>query len=60
MTTRMVQLPGTQTTTFSGGGWEGYVVVDTGTGATLDVALEGYDPVSGVGGGSQVIIWMMP
>jgi len=56
----MVQLPGTQTTTFSGGGWEGYAVVDTGTGATLDVALEGYDPVSGVGGGSQVIILMVP
>jgi hypothetical protein len=56
----MVQLPGTQTTTFSDGGWEGYVVLDTGTGATLDVALQGHDPLSGVGGGSQVIIWMVP
>ena len=56
----MVQLPGTQTTAFSGGGWQGYVVLDTGTGATLDLALQGHDPVSGVGGGSQVIWWMVP
>jgi hypothetical protein len=53
----MVQLPSTQTTSFSNGGWQGYVVLDTGTGSTLDLALTATDPVSGVGGGSTPIVW---
>ena len=58
--TNMVQLNGTQTTSFSNGGWQGYVVLDTGTGATLDLALTATDPVSGVGGGSSPILWIVP
>jgi hypothetical protein len=56
----MVQLSGTQTTSFSYGAWQGYVVLDTGTGATLDLQLSATDPVSGVGGGSTPIFWTVP
>jgi hypothetical protein len=53
----MVQLPGTQTTAFASGGWEGYVMLDTGTEATMDLGLVAYDTVSGVGGGSTAFFW---
>jgi hypothetical protein len=53
----MVQLAGTQTTSFSYGGWQGYVMLDTGTGGPLDLGLVAYDPVSGVGGGSTAFLW---
>jgi len=53
----MVQLLGTQTTAFSSGGWEGYVMLDTGTGGTLDLGLMANDPVSGAAGGSTAFFW---
>jgi hypothetical protein len=58
--TNMVQLSGTQTTSFANGAWQGYVMLDTGTGATLDLQLQATDPVSGVGGGSNPIFWTLP
>ncbi len=56
----MVLLPGTETTRFSGGGWQGYVMLSTSTGLTQDLGLRALDPDTGIGGNSQPIRWTVP
>jgi hypothetical protein len=56
----MNPLPNFQTTAFANGGWYGYVMLQTSTGATQDLGLRAVDPVTQVAGGSNPVTWMVP
>jgi len=57
----MTLLPGTQTTSFENGQWNGYIMLRSSIGGTVGLILSAFDSVRGVGGGNGwPFTWIVP